>query len=95
MAHTLVVDGDQLKRLMKICRTICSGKGVTVQQLQKKLSTSRRTIFRDLNCLEKMGVKVDLGDNGYKIRQSVAYCKKLLGDCQLKALNKLLNTCLK
>jgi len=95
MGQVMVVDGGQLTRLMKICRTLCSGGGATVQQLQSKLKTSRRTIFRDLNTLDDMGIKVELGDKGYKIRQPVAACKKALTDRQIKVLKKLLDSWLK
>jgi predicted DNA-binding transcriptional regulator YafY len=95
MGQVMVVDGGQLKRLMKICRTLCVGGGTTVQQLQAKLKTSRRTIFRDLNSLDEMGVKVELGDKGYKIRQPAAACKKALVGRQMKILSKLLESWLK
>jgi predicted DNA-binding transcriptional regulator YafY len=95
MGQVMVVDGGQLKRLMKICRTLCSGGGTTVQQLQAKLKTSRRTIFRDLNSLDDMGIKVELGDKGYRVRQPVAACKKALADRQVKILSKLLDSWLK
>lgn len=95
MAQMLIVDGDHLKRLMKICRAIRSGRGATIQQIRRKVHTSRRTIFRDLNSLDKLGIEVDLGENGYKIRQGEAQCRKLLADSQIKSLNKLLNACLK
>ena len=95
MGQVMVVDGGQLIRLMKICRMLCSSKGTSVQQLQAKLKTSRRTIFRDLNCLDEMGIKVDLGDKGYRIRQPAAACKKALGDRQIRTLRKLLDSWLK
>ncbi|MBN2560921.1 MAG: HTH domain-containing protein [Phycisphaerae bacterium] len=95
MRETLVVDGGQLKRLMNTCRMICAHKGVMVRELQAKLRTSRRTIFRDLNSLEKMGIDVELGDQGYRIKESAAQCKKLLAENQIKSLNKLLASCLK
>jgi predicted DNA-binding transcriptional regulator YafY len=95
MARTLVVDGDHLKRLMNVCRMIGSGQGSTLKQLQVKLRTSRRTIFRDLNTLEKIGVELELDEDGYKTRQSAAQCRKQLVDHQLQAVNKLLAVCLK
>ena len=95
MADTLVIDGKQLRRLMKLCRTISNGRGATVQQLQARLKTSRRTIFRDLDSLKTLGIRVELGEHGYRIRQNAASCKKLLIDRHLKDLNKLLATCLK
>jgi biotin operon repressor len=61
-----------------------------VQQLQSKLKTSRRTVFRDLNGLEEIGIKVELRDKGYKVKQSAATCRKLLVDRQVKLLNKTL-----
>ncbi len=95
MARMLVVDGGQVKRLMHICRTLCSGDGATVQQLQGKLRTSRRTIFRDLNCLATVGVKVELGHRGYRVRQKSSLCRKLIAESQTKALENLLNSCLR
>ncbi len=94
MTDVLVVDGGQLRRLMMICRVICSAPA-TVQQLQGRLKRSRRTIFRDLNCLEEFGIKVHLGPGGYKIKQSAAACKKALAIPYVKRLNKLLGACLK
>ena len=95
MGQVMVVDGGQLRRLMKICRMLCSGGGATVQQLQAKLKTSRRTVFRDLNSLDDMGIKVELGDKGYRIRQPAAACKKALADRQIKCLSKMLDLWLK
>lgn len=95
MGQSLAVDGDQLKRLMKTCRMICSGKGATVLQLRRRLGASRRTIFRDLNSLEEMGVDVHYADDGYRIRQSAAQARKLLESYYTRALNKLLKDSLK
>ncbi len=95
MSQTLVVDGGQLKRLMGMCRTLCANKGATIQQLQSKLRTSRRTIFRNLNTLEEIGIEVELGEDGYRIKDNVAKCKKMLAESQTKALDKLLKNCLK
>ncbi len=95
MARVMVIEGDHLRRLIKMCRTICSGKGITIRQLQTKLRMSRRTVFRDLNCIERAGVNLDLGERGYTSRQSVAQCRKLLAADQMKAMKRLLNHCLK
>ena len=95
MALNLVIDGGQLKRLMRICRMLCAPKGATLQTLQSKLKTSRRTIFRDLNSIEKLGVKVDLGDKSYTVRHSATHCRKLLTDVHITTVKKFLNTCLK
>ena len=66
-----------------------------MQRLQAKLKMSRRTIFRDLNALEGMGVEIELGEKGYRIKQSITACRKMLADPQTKALGKLLDDCLK
>ncbi len=95
MGQSLAVDGDQLKRLMKTCRMICSGKGATVLQLRRRLGASRRTVFRDLNSLEEMGIDVAFSDDGYRIRQSAAQARKLLESCYTSALTRLLNDSLK
>jgi len=91
----MVIDGEHLRRLMKMCRTLSRGGGTTLQQLQIRLKMSRRTIFRDLSALQAMGVKIDLGDKGYRIHQNPASCRKLLADHQLSAVTRLLNACLK
>ncbi|MCG8406021.1 MAG: HTH domain-containing protein [Phycisphaerales bacterium] len=95
MVQFLAVDGSQLRRLVKLCRTLNAGKGVSVQQLIKKLGTSRRTVFRDLNMLQEVGVHVELGSEGYVIKQKIGSCKKLIADYYTKALDRLLNSCLK
>lgn len=95
MTDVLVIEGDQLRRLMKLCRIICEGKGATPQQLQAKLRCSRRTIFRDLKSLGAMGVKVQLSASGYKIGGSAAKCRQTLAEHHVKALEKLLADCLK
>ncbi len=95
MARVPVLEGDHLKRLMRMCRAICSGKGLTIRDLQTQLGMSRRTVFRDLNCIEEVGVKFDLGEEGYTISCGVAQCQKLLAKGQMQAMKKLLNICLK
>ena len=94
MSRTIVVDGNHLKRMMQLCR-ILSGKGATLKQLQSKLRASRRTIFRDLSILGDWGIKVNLGDKGYSIKQNAASCRKLIANREMKALQQLLNSCLK
>jgi len=94
MTDVMVVDGGQLKRLMGLCRAICSTPA-TIQQLQGKLKRSRRTIFRDLNCLEDLGIKVELLPAGYKVKQGLAACRKALAARYTTKLNKLLAACLK
>lgn len=95
MARTLLVDGDHLARLIKLCRTINSSSGATLQTLQSKLKTSRRTVFRDLSALQDLGIDVSSTSSGYKIKQGAAACKKIINDYYTKALNKLLSTSLK
>ncbi len=95
MGRTLVIDGGHLKRLMGLCRALRTGGDLNVLRLQVKLKMSRRTIFRELNALEGMGVKIELGENGYRVKQGISACRKLLATHQNKALAKLLNDCLK
>jgi predicted DNA-binding transcriptional regulator YafY len=79
---------------MAICRTLSSG-GASVQQLRSQLRTSRRTIFRDLNILDELGIKVDLDDGGYRVRQNSNACRRIIADSQAKKLDKLLNSSLR
>ncbi len=95
MGRTLVIDGGHLKRLMNLCRVLRAGGDLNVPRLQVKLKMSRRTIFRDLNALEGMGVKVELGEKGYRVKQGIGACRKLLASHQNQALSKLLKDCLK
>jgi predicted DNA-binding transcriptional regulator YafY len=95
MANTLLIDGDHLMRLMKLCRMIDGSKGLSVPQLQTRLQTSRRTIFRDLKDLEAAGIKVALGIRGYHLDGTLAQCRKRLVDSQTKALHDLLQVCLR
>lgn len=95
MSKTLVVDGNHLRRMMQLCRILSSGGGTTLAQLRGKLKASRRTVFRDLAALGDLGIKVDLGDKGYRIKQSSSVCRKMIADSHTKALNRLLSTCLK
>ena len=95
MARALLVDGEHLIRLMRLCRTIQGGKGTTMPQLQHKLRTSRRTVFRDLKDLAAVGIQVSTSPDGYRLKSSLAQCRKLLADSQLNALHKLLDSCLK
>lgn len=95
MGEVMTVEKAPLKRLMRLCRAVCAGDGATLQELQGKLKVSRRTIFRDLNLLEDMGITVALDAKGYKIRKSVAACRKTLAERQLTTLSRLLNVWLK
>ncbi len=93
MSRSLTIDGDQLRRLMQICRFIGGGRPATFQQLQRKTRASRRTLFRDFRELEKIGITLDLDEKGYRIRQKPPACRALIKSHQLKAVNKLLNAC--
>ncbi len=93
MSRSLTIDGVQLRRLMQICRFIGSGRHATLQQLQRKMRASRRTIFRDFKDLAEMGVTVGLDGKGYHIRQKPAASCRRIKTSQLKAVNKLLSKC--
>ncbi|MBX3394272.1 MAG: HTH domain-containing protein [Phycisphaerae bacterium] len=95
MAKSLTVDGEHLGRLLKLCKTIHASKGATLAQLQTKLKTSRRTVFRDLSVLGGYGIHVSSSAKGYSIKQNPVACKKILGDHYVKSLNALLKDCLK
>jgi biotin operon repressor len=47
--------------------TLLRKSAFTIAQLEKKLKMSRRTIFRYLLALEKVGCSVQLTDKGYRI----------------------------
>lgn len=95
MANTLLVDGVHLSRLMKMCRLIHQSGSVTLPQLQSKLKTSRRTVFRDLSTLSSYGIQVNAGTDGYRIKQNPNACKKSLNDHFTKQMEHLLKSALK
>ncbi len=80
MPQTLVMDGAQVARLMKLCRTLGRANGTTLQQLQTRLKMSRRTVFRDLAALQEIGIRLESGLEGYVLNQSSTECKRLLLD---------------
>ena len=93
MSLTLTIDGDQLCRLVKICKLIGNGRPATFDKLQRKMKASRRTIFRDFKDLAKMGIKYKLDGRGYRIPQKPLACRKLIVAHQVKAVNRLLAKC--
>ena len=93
MALTLTIDGDQLCRLLKICKLIGNGRPAPFEKLQRKLRASRRTIFRDFKDIAKMGILYKLDGRGYRIPQKPLACRKLIVAYQVKALKKLLARC--
>ncbi|HWL92888.1 MAG TPA: HTH domain-containing protein [Phycisphaerae bacterium] len=95
MARTLLVDGEHLTRLMKLCRSIHQSGGASLQQLQGKLKTSRRTVFRDLSALQQFGIDVNSTSKGYQIKQNPAVCKKQIATRYERDLGELLRNSLK
>lgn len=95
MRNALVIDSAHLKRLVRLCRTIIRSQGLTVLALQTRFRTSRRTVFRDLNSLGDIGIPIELGEKGYRIRQSVSACNKLIENHYKKLFAGMLKTCLK
>jgi predicted DNA-binding transcriptional regulator YafY len=95
MAATFIVDGDHLGRLMRLCRSLAQGNGVSLPQLQTRLKTSRRTVFRDFLDLAACGIQVEHGPAGYRVKPTAAQCRRILAESQLKAVEKVLADCLK
>jgi len=89
------MESPHLSRLMRLCRLLAAADGLTVFQLRSKLRTSRRTVFRDFRTLQQMGINVHLFEHQYRLRLKLADCKRRLADAQIRALNKLLDSCLK
>jgi predicted DNA-binding transcriptional regulator YafY len=60
---------NRVSRLMKILTTLQAGKSYAVSDLSKMFGTSRRTIFRDLNELQAIGIPYhyDAAAGGYVI----------------------------
>ncbi|MBW8000744.1 MAG: transcriptional regulator [Planctomycetes bacterium] len=60
---------SRISRVVRLLTTLQAGKNYSVDDLAKMFGTSRRTIFRDLNELEAIGVpyRYDLKTKGYSI----------------------------
>jgi predicted DNA-binding transcriptional regulator YafY len=95
MARKLIVDGDHLARLMKLCRALATSEGLSLPHLQAKLRASRRTVFRGFTSLQALGIKVELRDGRYRTRQSAVACRKIIAESETDALQKLLNSSLR
>jgi len=78
MGLRLVIDGEQLSRFMRICRMTNGTHGATIRAMQKRLKISRRTIFRDMQALEALGIEVRLQNDGYRTGLSLAECRRRL-----------------
>ena len=95
MVKILVIDGERLRRLIRLCRLLGRGRGLSLAQLQSKLGTSRRTVFRELNTLEEVGITIELIDSSYRVSQNEATCRKLFTQHYNSELSKLLKSCFK
>jgi|CXWL01.1.fsa_nt_gi predicted DNA-binding transcriptional regulator YafY len=95
MARKLIIDGDHLARLIKLCRVLATAEGLSLSQIQSKLKASRRTVFRGFGSLQALGIKVELSDGRYRTRQNVVACRKIIADTHTTALVRLLNTSLR
>jgi predicted DNA-binding transcriptional regulator YafY len=60
---------SRISRVVKILTTLQSGQSYSADSLARLLNVSRRTVFRDLNELQKVGVPYhyDLKDGGYRV----------------------------
>lgn len=94
MADIFTVEKAQLQRLMTLCRYLQPKTGTPITQLIKKGKASRRTIYRDFLSLKDFGIKVELGQGGYYIRQSTAKCKQMFCDNLRKSLDKMVASCM-
>lgn len=84
------MDSPHLVRLMKLCRMLGGGDGLSAPQLRLKLKTSRRTVYRDLSILQKMGVPVRLVKHRYRIALGLPQCRKKIAEDQIRELHRLL-----
>ncbi len=63
------MSGTRVQRLLELINAMRSGQAYTADELASKLNVSRRTIFRDLQMLERSGVpsRYDVSRHGYRI----------------------------
>lgn len=94
MADIFSVEKSQLRRLMTLCRHLQPKTGTPMSHLMTKGKASRRTIYRDFVSLKEFGIKVELCQGGYYIRQSTAKCKQMFVDSLRKSLDKLIASCM-
>lgn len=94
---------EPIKRIIRLLTTLQSGQAPSVDKLASLLGCSRRTLFRDLNTLQKVGVPIffDKSRNGYLIKNNKHlfdtrkdtqnFTTSTLKDIK-KGINKLLET---
>jgi predicted DNA-binding transcriptional regulator YafY len=63
------MDITRLQRVLRLITLLQSGRPSNAQQLAEECGVSRRTIYRDLNLIEKVGIPFffDANANGYQI----------------------------
>jgi predicted DNA-binding transcriptional regulator YafY len=84
----------QLARQLRLIERLYSPRGCTIEQLVRELECSRRTIFRDLRCLEGAGFDVQLNpeDSTYSLApHGGIIAPRLFGD-ELLALTMAAST---
>ncbi len=84
----------QLARQLQLLERLLSPRGSTVEQLAAELDCSRRTVFRDLRCLEKAGIEVLLNaeDSSYTLADNFGLLAPRLFSEELLALALALGT---
>jgi predicted DNA-binding transcriptional regulator YafY len=76
----------QLARQLQLIERLSSPRGRTIEELIAELECSRRTIFRDLRCLEAAGIEVDLTGSTYTLAPNFGVVASRLFADELLAL---------
>ncbi len=86
-----MIDENHISRLMKVCKALGTGNGLTLMQIRTKFKCSRRTAYRDMTILGDMGIPVARSKQNYTIKVKPADCRKRIYDTCVKKLNTLLD----
>src|SRR5688572_20031004 len=77
----------QLARQLQLLETLASPRGRTLEELMVELECSRRTVFRDLRCLEAAGIEVSLDEEScYRLAPNFGVVASRLFSDELLAL---------
>ncbi len=57
----------RLRRLLHICSLATAHPGIRVAEMARALGVSPRTVFRDLEELDRLGLRIDF-DDGYRVQ---------------------------
>jgi len=74
----------RLQRLLHICSLATAQPGIRVAEMARALRVSRRTVFRDLEELDRLGLRIAF-DDGYRVQPQLFAATRPLAISQIVA----------